>query len=112
LSPGTALDAGLGQEQNNFLAAWFEASPGATGPTPSASEPARKAAKPAATAFPVCAIALLDLSTGEFRAAEFSGSAARQQAADEILMAGASEILCAPGIELPAQFGRIPARTQ
>jgi len=25
LSPGTALDAGLGQEQNNFLAAYFEA---------------------------------------------------------------------------------------
>jgi DNA mismatch repair protein MutS len=24
LSPGTALDAGLGQEQNNFLAAYFE----------------------------------------------------------------------------------------
>ena len=29
LSPGTALDAGLGQEQNNFLAALFEAMPSA-----------------------------------------------------------------------------------
>ena len=27
LSPGTALDAGLGQEQNNFLAALYEATP-------------------------------------------------------------------------------------
>src|ERR1700754_139697 len=27
LSPGTALDAALGQEQNNFLAAYFETGP-------------------------------------------------------------------------------------
>src|SRR5208337_1486319 len=59
LTPGTALDAGLGQEQNNFLAAYFE-----TGP---AKEP-------------VCAVALLDVSTGEFRTAEFRGQTARQQA--------------------------------
>ena len=51
LTPGTALDAGLGQEQNNFLAAYFESGPKGL----------------------VCAVALLDVSTGEFRTAEFAG---------------------------------------
>src|SRR3974390_1888774 len=59
LSPGTALDAALGQEQNNFLAAYFE----------SGTEKQR-----------ICAIALLDVSTGEFRTAEFEGPKARQGA--------------------------------
>ena len=87
LSPGTAIDAGLGQEQNNFLAALFDA--GA-----------------------VCAAALLDVSTGEFRTAEFAGRAARQQAVDELLMANPSEVLLptsaaeAPGLE------RVPAKTR
>ena len=91
LTPGTALDNALGQEQNNFLAALFE-----TGP---AKEP-------------VCAIALLDVSTGEFRTVEFAGPAARQQAVDEILMAGASEVLLAESAELPALLERLPARTR
>ncbi|MDR3751911.1 MAG: DNA mismatch repair protein MutS [Terracidiphilus sp.] len=91
LTPGTALDNALGQEQNNFLAALFE-----TGP---AKEP-------------VCAIALLDVSTGEFRTAEFVGLAARQKAVDEILMAGASEVLLAESAELPALLERLPARTR
>ena len=69
LTPGTALDSALGQDQNNFLAALYE--------TGSAKEP-------------VCAVALLDVSTGEFRTAEFQGEAARQQALDEILMANPS----------------------
>jgi DNA mismatch repair protein MutS len=67
LTPGTALDSALGQEQNNFLAAYFQSG---------AKEP-------------VCAVALLDVSTGEFRTAEFQGAAARQQAVDAILMAQA-----------------------
>ena len=58
LTPGTALDNALDQAQNNFLAALYE--------TGSAKEP-------------VCAIALLDVSTGEFRTAEFTGPAARQK---------------------------------
>jgi len=91
LSPGTALDAGLGQEQNNFLAALFESG--------SQKEP-------------VCAVALLDVSTGEFRTAEFLGAAGRQQAVDEILKAGSSEVLLATSAELPAQLERIPARTR
>jgi DNA mismatch repair protein MutS len=91
LSPGTALDSALGQEQNNFLAALFE--------TGSAKEP-------------LCAVALLDVSTGEFRTAEFTGATARQQAVDEIVKAGPSELLVAASAELPAQLERIPARTR
>src|SRR6185437_11430213 len=56
LTPGTALDAGLGQAQNNFLAAFFE--------TGAQQQPIQKQ--------PVWAVALLDVSTGEFRAAEFA----------------------------------------
>jgi DNA mismatch repair protein MutS len=91
LSPGTALDAGLGQEQNNFLAAYFE------------SGPEKEL---------VCAVALLDVSTGEFRTAEFAGAAARQQAVDEILKAGSSEVIAPTSAELPALLERISARTR
>jgi DNA mismatch repair protein MutS len=91
LTPGTALDAALGQEQNNFLAALYESGP-------------EKA--------PLCAVALLDVSTGEFRTAEFQGPAARQQAVDEIVKAGPSEVLLAESAELPALLGLVPARTR
>jgi DNA mismatch repair protein MutS len=91
LTPGTALDAGLSQAQNNFLAAFFESG----------------AAKQ-----PVCAVALLDVSTGEFRTAEFAGPQARQQALDHLLMAAPSEVLVASGAELPPALERIPARTR
>jgi DNA mismatch repair protein MutS len=97
LSPGTALDAGLGQEQNNFLAAYFEHG---------------NVHKNKAQAETVCAVALLDVSTGEFRTAEFQGATARQQAVDEIVKAGSSEVLVAASTELPAQLERIPARTR
>jgi DNA mismatch repair protein MutS len=95
LSPGTALDAGLGQEQNNFLAALYEATP--------------KGARPGES---VCALALLDVSTGEFRTAEFCGPDARAQAVDALLLAAPSEVLLAASAELPAQLERIAARTR
>jgi len=95
LTPGTALDNALDQAQNNFLAALFE--------TGNAKEP-------------VCAVALLDVSTGEFRTAEFTGPTARQQAVDEIAKAGPSEVLLPASAELPAQLERglerIAARTR
>jgi DNA mismatch repair protein MutS len=91
LSPGTAMDAALGQEQNNFLAALFEAG--------SKNEP-------------VYGLALLDVSTGEFRTAEFRGSGARAQAIDALLMAAPSEVLLAANAELPAALEKIPARTR
>ncbi|MFP5235656.1 MAG: DNA mismatch repair protein MutS [Acidobacteriota bacterium] len=92
LSPGTALDAALGQEQNNFLAAYFQVD---KKPSP-----------------PVHAIALLDVSTGDFRSAEFSGPAAQQQAIDAILSAGASEVLLPHSAESPAALDRLAARTR
>lgn len=94
LSPGTAIDAGLGQEQNNFLAAYLESTP-----------KERRGG-------PLIAIALLDVSTGEFKAAEFCGPAAYQQATDAILMAGASEVLLTSSAELPAALVRVAARTR
>jgi DNA mismatch repair protein MutS len=93
LSPGTALDAGIGQEQNNFLAALYESTP----------KSERRL---------ICAVALLDVSTGEFRTAEFRGETARQQAVEELLLAAPSEVLLAACAELPAQLERIPARTR
>lgn len=88
LTPGTALDAGLSQDQNNFLAALFETGRG------------------------VCALALLDVSTGDFRTAEFHGEAARAQAVEELVLAAPSEVLIASSAELPVQLERIPARTR
>ena len=99
LTPGTALDAALGQEQNNFLAALYETWCESRDKANSQSEP-------------VCAVALLDVSTGEFRTAEFQGPSARQQAVDEIVKAGPSEVLLAASAELPVLLERIPARTR
>jgi DNA mismatch repair protein MutS len=91
LTPGTAMDAALGQEQNNFLASLFE----------SGSKTA-----------PVWGLALLDVSTGEFRTAEFHGANAREQAVDALLMAAPSEVLVSASAEVPAPLERIPARTR
>jgi DNA mismatch repair protein MutS len=140
LSPGTALDAALGQEQNNFLAAYFEAGgkverensssamqageqrKRASGHDFSRADNTAKSTRAGRDGFqpihlspesgPVCAVALLDVSTGEFRTAEFTGASARQQAVDEILKAGSSEVLTAASAELPAQLERVAARTR
>jgi len=90
LSPGTAMDAALGQDQNNFLAALYE--------------PDGKAA--------VCAVALLDVSTGEFRTAEFEGPTALQQAVDQVLKAQPSEVLLATSAQMPPALERITTRTR
>jgi DNA mismatch repair protein MutS len=105
LSPGTALDASLAAEQNNFLAAYFEFHPGN-------SHPSDKNKGVARVGHPVCAVALLDVSTGEFRTAEFVGANARAAAADAILMAGANELLLATSVEMPAGLERVAAKTR
>jgi DNA mismatch repair protein MutS len=107
LSPGTALDSALGQEQNNFLAAYFEVTSKQSGP-----ETPRIKHQPFASDSTICAVALLDVSTGEFRTSEFSGPASRQQALDAILMAGASEVLLPTSAEIPQALDRVPARTR
>src|SRR5271154_3973615 len=70
LTSGTAIDSGLSAEQNNFLAALHFANG-------------------------VAAIALLDLSTGDFRATEFAGPGAVSQAVDELTSIKPSELLYA-----------------
>ena len=93
LTPGTALDSALGQEQNNFLSALYQS-------------PHKHSCDA------ICGVALLDVSTGEFRTSEFSGEDALAQAIDELLLANPSEVLLATSAEPPPQFDRIPARTR
>jgi DNA mismatch repair protein MutS len=132
LTPGTALDAGIGQEQNNFLAALYEmraaggkednaqvsdfsqagSEKATAGPSTRPAERGSLRMTTARMRRPVCAVALLDVSTGEFRTAEFRGETARSQAVEELLLAAPSEVLLAASAELPAQLQRIPARTR
>jgi DNA mismatch repair protein MutS len=104
LTPGTALDSGIGQEQNNFLAAFFENGDRDKHKTTAKSRTAGRDA--------LCAIALLDVSTGEFRTAEFQGANARQLAADAIQMSGAREVLLAQSAETPAGLERLATKTR
>ena len=121
LSPGTALDSALGQEKNNFLGAYFEA--GRADEHPSAAKAPRLEGSSIGTAkaLPfqnrrptdlVCAVALLDVSTGEFRTAEFHGPKARQQALEELLLAAPSEVLFSTSAEIPAALEKVPAKTR
>jgi DNA mismatch repair protein MutS len=109
LTPGTALDVNLGQEQNNFLAAAFET--GSQDPVKEDARPGRSRAANGKSQ-PLVAVALLDVSTGEFRAAEFCGPSARQQALDEILRAQPSEVLWKNGAEMWPELERVPAHTR
>lgn len=68
LTPGTAIDPALGSEQNNFLAAILFGEN-------------------------LAALALLDLSTGDFRATEFTGPQASDLCFDELQKASPSEVL-------------------
>ena len=75
VTPGTAADSSLGSEENNFLAAVVSL-PGQSGDDVG-----------------VRAFAALDLSTGEFRATEFSGEGAEQRIQDELLQLRPKELL-------------------
>ncbi len=77
LTPGTALDPSLGAEQSNYLASIAVARTG--------------------TAM-TCGVALVDLSTGEFRTTEFSGASAWAQAADELGRVRPVELLYGSGL--------------
>lgn len=81
LTPGTALDTSLSASENNFLASL--------------------AVAPKADA---AGIALLDLSTGEFRTSEFRGSSALTEACEELTRARPRELLLANGLRFgPSQ---------
>jgi len=78
LTPGTAIDPTLDSGANNYLAALVNSSNGPVG------------------------IALLDLSTGDFRCSEFSGEHALRMALDELLRIAPSEILLPDAMPLSA----------
>ena len=75
VTPGTAADASLGSEENNFLAAVAKTG-GAEG------------------------FAALDLSTGEFRATEFRGDDAERRVREELAQLRPREVLYASSLPL------------
>jgi DNA mismatch repair protein MutS len=77
LTPGTALDPALGAEQSNYLASVAVLGSGAAA---------------------VCGLALLDLSTGEFRATEFAGADGWASLVDELGRVRPVELLYGTGL--------------
>ncbi|WP_035348923.1 DNA mismatch repair protein MutS [Edaphobacter aggregans] len=77
LTPGTAIDPSLGAEQSNYLVSVAMSGLGAA---------------------TVCGLGLLDLSTGEFRATEFSGTTAWSLMADELGRLRPVELLYGAGL--------------
>jgi DNA mismatch repair protein MutS len=75
VTPGTAADSQLGAEENNFLAS-------------------------VAQQGEVLGLAVLDLSTGEFRATEFRGSDAARRVREELLVLRPREVLFASTLPL------------
>ena len=98
LSPGTALDAGAGAGAEQFSGGVFRGWQGEHG----AKLKLKRCARWRCWTFPPASFARRSLQ----------GATARQQAVDEILKAGSSEVLLPPSAELPAQLERIPARTR
>jgi len=85
VTPGTAADALLGSEENNFLAALAQVGDRV-------------------------GFAALDLSTGEFRATEFSGDSALQRIQEELEQLRPKEVLYGSGAPLfDANIGRSQA---
>ena len=76
LTPGTVLDSGFAPDQSNWLGSIFVRG---SGPTTTAG------------------LALVDLSTGDFRATEFSGSGAWTQCLDELERIRPAELLYPEG---------------
>jgi DNA mismatch repair protein MutS len=83
LTPGTALDPALQQERSRYLAAVSQ----------DAREPRR------------IGLALLENSTGDFRATEFTGPDAAALCMDELERTGPAEILLADTAALPGMAG-------
>jgi DNA mismatch repair protein MutS len=89
LTPGTVVDSGLGAEQSNWLAAVCAQGTAAT----------------------LCVgLAVIDLSTGEFAAMEFTGATASAQLADELGRVRPVEILFPDSGPLTAAVGGVSNR--
>ena len=84
VTPGTAADSSLGSEENNFLAALAQAGDRV-------------------------GFAALDLSTGEFRATEFSGENAMRRVQEELEQLRPKELLFGSAAPLFEQAGRQPS---
>ncbi len=89
LSPGTALDPAQRSERNNYLAAIYNA-------------PAQRAEDDRV------GLALLDLSTGEFRATEFAGKSAASLCLDDLTRQQPAELLLSAETRL---FPALPTET-
>jgi DNA mismatch repair protein MutS len=92
LTPGTAVDPALASERNNFLAALHLAGSDA-------------------------ALALLDLSTGDFRATEFLGPGSIGFCIDELIKAQPAELLLSTGLpvldpQIEAEIEKIGTKTR
>ncbi len=92
LTPGTAVDPALASERNNFLAALHLAGSDA-------------------------ALALLDLSTGDFRATEFLGPGSIGFCIDELIKAQPAELLLSTGLpvldpQIEAELEKIGTKTR
>jgi DNA mismatch repair protein MutS len=98
VTPGTAVDSSLGSEENNFLAAVVSLSDLEGGRTAGNGDGRSTRA----------GFAALDLSTGEFRATEFSGENAERRIQDELEQLRPKELLyasSAPLFEDPGHVG-------
>src|SRR5512138_3689787 len=80
VTPGTAADASLGSEENNFLAALARLTD--------------------TKGMPVVGFAALDLSTGEFRATQFAGDMAERRILEELEQLRPREVLFASSLPL------------
>ncbi len=90
VSPGTLTDSNyLDAREPAFLMAVYQA-PGSKGTAVSSREPAPRAGG-------VIGVALLDLSTGEFSAAEYAGPGGMQALADELAVLRPREIVVPSG---------------
>ena len=85
LTPGTAVDPALGAEQSNWLVSLARTARGRSGAGASETEG------------DVIGVAMLDLSTGEFRATEFRGANGWTQAVDEVARVRPAELLVGVG---------------
>ena len=96
LTPGTASGAGLvGAKENNYLAAVARSV--AVGAAAGATAGTRGGVR---VADPVIGLAFVDLSTGEFRATEFSGEKAEARLRDELGILRPREVLLARAVTL------------
>jgi DNA mismatch repair protein MutS len=98
LTPGTASGAGLvGAKENNYLAAVARSAATGVAAGAGAQAGARSGARGAE---PVIGLAFVDLSTGEFRATEFSGEKAEARLRDELGILRPREVLLARAVTL------------